>query len=97
MKKDSFHLQTNSGFITFKKKGKLDFIKLEAFYNEDSVANILPFHELNAFPDAHMYYDGSKEDVFKLIYDDGRILYFVNDGNSLYKHDVNKDENGSRM
>ena len=87
-KQDILHTQTNSGFINFNMKGNLDFIPIYAHYNKDSAANILAFHRLNAIPNAYMFYDGSKEDVFHLKYYDGREILFPNDGNGLYYVDA---------
>ena len=54
---------TNSNDIGFDKKGDLDFLPLKPYVNTNSVANILVFHERIALPEAHIKYDGSKEDA----------------------------------
>jgi len=57
---------------------------VETFYNENTAANILAFHTLNALSNAYMYYDGRVADCFRLIYDDGREVQFKKNRRGLY-------------
>ena len=69
-------------------KGDLDFIPIDAHYNKNSATNILAFYCLNALPNAYMCFYGSKEDVFRLKYYDGREVSFPNNGEGLYYIDA---------
>ena len=90
------YTRTQSGYISYKKKGKLDFLDIESHYNPKSSANILAFHKLNKIPGAHMYYNGAIEDVFELRYKNGRKIRFPNDGNGLYFYQCIRKEKASQ-
>ena len=90
---DILYTITNSGDISFEQRGDLDFLPLKPYVNTKSVANILAFHELNALPDAHIKFDGSKEDAFFLMFDSSRVVKFTRCDVGLYFYDSEKKEN----
>ena len=78
-------MKSSTGDIMdYKYTGMLKPFGVQAHYNKDVTANILSFHMLAAIKDAHMLYDNRVADCFRLIYKDGREIYFSNHGGGLY-------------
>ena len=93
LEKDVLFTVTNSGNISFKERGDLNFLPIKPYVNTKSVANILAFHELNSIQNAHVQYDGSKEDAFFLVFNSGRIVKFIRCKIGLYFYDTKNTDN----
>ena len=93
LQQDVLFTITNAGSIIFDEQGDLNFLPIRPYINTESVANILAFHELNGLKDAHIKFDGLKEDPFFLIFDPGRIVKFTRCDIGLYFYDTQNTEN----
>ena len=72
--------------MEYKTKGILEPFNVETYYNKDTAANILAFHDLSSLKDAYMLNDIRVADCLRLIYDDGREFQFRNVGGGLYTY-----------
>ena len=86
---------TNTGStIDYDKCGRLSFLPLKVYVNEESMANILAFHAVNKIKDAHLYFNGSEEDAMFLVFKVGRVVKFKQCEIGLYYYDYHHlDEN----
>ena len=78
---------TNGGSQAFNKKADLNYLPIEMYYNEDSMANILAMSDVANLPRARIMMDSNKERAILLHYG-GHTFKFQECHDGLYYLDV---------
>ena len=87
------YAETNGGSTIFDQVGELNLLPLQCYYNENTLATILAFHEVVALDDVEIKYDSTQENAFFLFFKSvDRIMKFKQCAVGLYYYDESKPE-----
>ena len=85
--------ETNGGSAKFEHMGMLKLLPIPCYYNPDTLATILAFHEVVALDDVEVKYDSEQENAFFVLSKSSeRVMKFKQCGVGLYYYDESRPE-----
>ena len=87
----------NGGNMTYNTIGTMKLFPIEAYYNKDSLANIVSMRKLSELDGVRIAMDTEKEKSIKVTTKEGKVFIFSEGDDGLYSYDMRKNIIGNKQ